>query len=542
MENEYILELNHIEKEYFGNKVLKDVSFKVKPGEILALIGENGAGKSTIMNILFGMPVIHETGGYKGDVLIDGKKVNFHSPNDAMHAGLGMVHQEFMLIDSYNVTDNVKLNREQTKANPMSLVFGKSWATIDDKKNISETKSTLERLNLNLSENAVVGNLPVGYKQFVEIARELDKSHTKLIILDEPTAVLTENESAQFLKCVRDVADNGIAVIFISHRLDEIMNVSNRVVILKDGELVGDSPISQMTAIKMSKLMVGREVEILNAVHEVETVERPTIIEYRDFSVNMPSEQCKHIDLDIKQGEIIGIAGLAGHGKMSLATGIMGLFNSVGKVFYKGKELDVKNTQKTITEGIVFVSEDRRGTGLLMDESIERNITVEAMRINGKFLKSIGPLKVYDKKEAVKQANNYIEDLSIRCTGYKQAVRRLSGGNQQKVCLARALVMDAEVLFVSEPTRGIDIGAKKLILDLLLSLNKNYGKTIIVTSSELAELQSICERIVVITEGKVAGILKPSDESYKFGLLMSGAKLEDHAHEEHEQLETEGRV
>ena len=527
MSSDYILEMKNIGKEYFGNRVLNNVSFNVKKGEILAIAGENGAGKSTIMNILFGMPIINETGGYEGEVILDGKKVMFGSPDDAMKEGIGMVHQEFMLIDSYNVTDNVKLNRERLKKNPISTVLGKSFDTVDNKKNQSDTKQTLERLDIPLSEKAIIAGLPVGYKQFVEIARELDKSSTKLIILDEPTAVLTESEAAQFLKCVRDVAAKGISIIFISHRLDEIMVNANRVVVLKDGELVTQSDVSEMTAIKISKLMVGREVEILNAGHADEILGRENIIEYKDFSVNMPSEKCKNINLDIKQGEIIGIAGLAGHGKMSLATGIMGLYSSTGKVFFKGKELDVKNTAKTIEEGIVFVSEDRRGIGLLMDDSIEHNIIIEALRVKRKFLKQVGPLKLYNKKEAVEVANKMISDLSIRCTGHKQNVRRLSGGNQQKVCLARALIMDADILFVSEPTRGIDIGAKKLILDLLLKINQEQGKTIIITSSELAELQSICERIVIITEGEIAGILKPNDEDYKYGLLMSGMKPEE---------------
>lgn len=222
MSSKYVLEMNHIEKDFFGNKVLKDVSIKVKPGEIVALIGENGAGKSTIMNVLFGMPAIHQTGGFKGEVLIDGEKVNIKSPVEAMKYGIGMVHQEFMLIDGYDVAENIKLNRENVKKTPLSMIFGKRLNLVDRISMHKESRATLDSLGIELSERTRVGSLPVGYKQFVEIARELDKKNIKLIVLDEPTAVLTEKEAEQFLKCVKEVSEKGISFIFISHKLDEV--------------------------------------------------------------------------------------------------------------------------------------------------------------------------------------------------------------------------------------------------------------------------------------------------------------------------------
>lgn len=527
MSSKYILEMNHIEKDFFGNKVLKDVSIKVKPGEIVALIGENGAGKSTIMNILFGMPAIQQTGGFKGSVLIDGEEVHIKSPIEAMKYGIGMVHQEFMLIDGYDVAENIKLNRENVKKTPASLVFGKRLDLVDRASMHKESRATLDSLGIELSDRTRVGSLPVGYKQFVEIARELDKKNTKLIVLDEPTAVLTETEAEQFLACVRSVAERGIAFIFISHKLDEVKNNTHHVFVLRDGEMVGDYHTADLSTVKMSQLMVGREVEILNREmgHEVENEE--ICLEFNHFGVSMPGEVARDVSFQVKKGEIFGIGGLAGHGKISIANGVMGLYPSKGEVKVHGKVLDVTKTKDTLDDGIAFVSEDRRGVGLMLDESIELNISIAALKTKDKFIVKKFGIPFYDKKGAVEYAKKMIKDLDIRCTGHAQPVKSLSGGNQQKVCIARALTLEPDILFVSEPTRGIDIGAKKMILDSLMKLNKEKGVTVIITSSELAELRSVCNRIAIVTEGRIAGILRPDDKDYKFGLLMSGSKLVD---------------
>lgn len=530
MDTKYVLEMNHIEKDFFGNKVLKDVSIKVKPSEIVGLIGENGAGKSTLMNILFGMPVIHQTGGYKGKVLIDGQEVNIKSPTEAMKYGLGMVHQEFMLIDGYNVAENIKLNRENLRKTFISNMFGKRLNLVDRVAMHKESRATLDSLGIDLNDKTRVGSLPVGYKQFVEIARELDKDKTKLIVLDEPTAVLTESEAEQFLACVRSVAEKGIAFIFISHKLDEIKNNTHHVFILRDGEMVGDYHTADLSIVKMSQLMVGREIEILNRdlVKDEEKKESSEIcLELNHFGVIMPGEVTQDISFQVKKGEIFGIGGLAGHGKISIANGIMGLYPSKGEVKIHGKVVDVSKTMEILKEGIAFVSEDRRRMGLMLDESIELNISIAALITKSRFVINKFGIPFYDKKGAKEYAERMIQELDIRCTGSDQLVKSLSGGNQQKVCIARALTLDPDILLVSEPTRGIDIGAKKTILDLLLKLNKEKGVTIIITSSELAELRSVCNRIAIISKGKVAGILHPKDKDYKFGLLMSGSSINE---------------
>ena len=522
MNNEYVLEMNHITKKYGDNRVLNDVTLNVKPGEILALIGENGAGKSTIMNILFGMPVIRMTGGFEGEIRFNGQPVSISSPIEAAKLGIGMVHQEFMLIDNFTVAENVKLNREIGVKTLVSRVLGREQELIDRKATERECKKTLDSLGVSLDAATRIKSLPVGYKQFVEIARELDKDNIRLLVLDEPTAVLSEQEADIFLDCVRGVAERGVAVIFISHRLEEIKKATQRLYILKDGEMVGEYATKDISVVRMSELMVGREVEIMAAKSvESDGNVRP-IIQLKNFSVDMPGEQVQGIDLDIYEGEILGIGGLSGHGKVGIANGVMGICPSEGEVFFDGKPLDVENTTQTLKNGIVFVSEDRRGSGLLLDRDIALNITVESLYIQKKFMKRFLGVPVQDTKASIEYANQMIKELDIRCTGYKQHVERLSGGNQQEVCMARALAMHPRVLFVSEPTRGIDIGAKKMILDYLLRLNQEEGVTIVITSSELAEIRSISNRIAIVTEGKIAGFLKPEDEDYKFGMLMSG--------------------
>ena len=408
-------------------------------------------------------------------------------------------------------------------------VFGKNLETLDMKAMSADARRALDNVGMSIDEYTLVAGLPVGYMQFVEIARELDKKNIKLIVLDEPTAVLTEKEAEQFLECVKKVAEKGIAFIFISHKLDEVKRYTHHTFVLRDGEMVGDYDTAELSTIKMSELMVGRKVEILNRDITEESADenQKACLELEHFGVSMPGEVARDITFSVKKGEIFGIGGLAGHGKISIANGIMGLYPSKGSVKIHGKTMNVAKTNDTLNEGIAFVSEDRRGVGLMLDESIELNISIAALKTKNRFITKKFGIPFYDKKGAIEYAKKMIEELDIRCTGYAQPVKSLSGGNQQKVCIARALTLEPDILFVSEPTRGIDIGAKKMILDSLLKLNKEKGVTVIITSSELAELRSVCNRIAIITEGKVAGILRSDEDDYKFGLLMSGSKVED---------------
>lgn len=528
MSSEYVLEMQNISKQYAGNPVLKNVSIKVRPGEILALVGENGAGKSTLMNILFGMPVIHSTGGFEGNIIFEGTPVDISNPLVAMKYGIGMVHQEFMLIDGYEINENVKINRENLRKGLVSRVFGDKVATLDRKAMKADTSKTLDELGLDLDPSLNTGSLSVGYKQFIEIARELDKTNIKLIVLDEPTAVLTEDEAEKFLQCVKSVSEKGISFIFISHRLKEVKKFSDNLVVLRDGELVAEYSTKDVPLEKISELMIGHSVEF-GQIESDRKLPDDIVLELKDFAVDMPGEVLKEASIKIRKGEVFGIAGLAGHGKAAISNGIIGLYPSSGEVFLNGERINPSDTLTTLRKNVAFVSEDRRGVGLLLDESIETNTVITSLRVKNRFLKNRLGISFYDGKAARKFTEGMIERFDVRCTGPDQPVGRLSGGNQQKVCMARAVAFEPDVLLVSEPTRGIDVGAKKRILDTLVELNRNNGTTVVVTSSELAELRSICDRIAVVSSGRIVGILKPYDEGYKFGLYMSGIVEEGEA-------------
>lgn len=524
MSDNFVLKMNNIGKSYYGTRVLKDINLAVKPGEIHGIVGENGAGKSTLMNILFGMSVIHSTGGYDGEILIEGEKTDILTPQDAMKHGIGMVHQEFMLLPNYTLTENIKLNREDLKSSPFGKVFGRNLDLLDFPKMNKDARKALDTLNINIEEYVTVAGLPVGYMQFAEIAREIDKSNLKLLVFDEPTAVLTESEASRLLDAMETIAKKGIAILFITHRLDEIMQVCDNVTVLRDGSHVTTKPKKATNVYELAELMVGSQVEKLSRKSTQSSKQKEVILKTKDLVVNMPGERVKGIDLDVYKGEILGIGGLAGQGKIGLANGIMGLYPTTGSVTIDGKELPLNSPKQSMAYGLAYVSEDRRGVGLLLDSSIELNIVVNALQNQGEFLKKFGPFSIMDKKRIRDHALKMIKELDIRCTGPTQIVRRLSGGNQQKVCIARALTMNPGILFVSEPTRGIDVGAKRLVLQTLVELNQELGMTIVMTSSELGELRGVCDRIAIVTDGKVAGILQPDDSDVNFGLLMSGQK------------------
>ena len=473
--------MRSIKKDFFGNQVLTDISFTLREGEVLGLVGENGAGKSTLMKILFGMDVIRETGGYGGDVLINGEKVTFNTPFDALAAGIGMVHQEFSLIPGFTATENILLNREPQKKNVISEVFGSRLNTLDYKEMDRSAAAAIEKMGVHIDANMVISDMPVGHKQFTEIARELSKEHLKLLILDEPTAVLTEKEAAALLDSIRSMSARGIAVIFITHRLQEILDVCDKVIVMRDGHVVKDTPAKETNVSDITRWMVGRSVELSAAQDVVDHSGARTIMSIRKLWVDMPGEIVRNVDLDIREGEILGIGGLAGQGKLGIPNGVMGLY-----------------------------------------EALEWNIAFPAMQIHDKFLKSLfgGLVKWRDEKAIRAVTDRYIDELKIKCTSSKQKAKELSGGNQQKVCLAKAFALEPKFLFVSEPTRGIDVGAKSLVLDALKRFNRESGITVVMISSELEELRMTCDRIAIVSGGRIAGILPATESSEAFGMLM----------------------
>ena len=465
-----LLEMKNIKKDFFGNQVLSDINLTLHAGEVLGLCGENGAGKSTLMKILFGMDVIRETGGYGGDVLIDGQKVTFNSPFDALAAGIGMVHQEFSLIPGFTATENILLNREPQKKNVVSQVFGQRMNTLDYNEMNGRAQNAIEKMGFSIDSAMVINQMPVGHKQFTEIARELSKDNLKLLILDEPTAVLTEKEAEALLQSIRGMAAQGIAIIFITHRLHEILAVCDKVVVMRDGFVVSDMPAKETSVSDITR--------------------------------------------------ILGIGGLAGQGKLGIPNGIMGLYEAGGTVEFEGREIPLNNPRSCLDASLAFVSEDRRGVGLLLDETLEWNVAFPAMQVQNRFLKKIGPFTWRDEKAIGEVTKQYIDELAIKCTSSQQKARELSGGNQQKICLAKAFALSPKFLFVSEPTRGIDVGAKALVLEALKKFNRESGVTVVMISSELEELRMVCDRIAIVSGGKIAGILPATDASEDFGMLM----------------------
>ena len=504
---EYVLEMKHITKRYGENTVLSDVSLSVKPGEIHALLGENGAGKSTLMNTLFGMPVIHSTGGFEGEVCLNGETVHVLSPYDAMEKGIGMVHQEFMLLPGFTIMENIKLNREITRPNLVSRVLGKNLETLDVKAMAADARKALDSVGMTIDEFTMVAGLPVGYMQFVEIAREIDKTGIKLLVFDEPTAVLTESEASQLIKVMKDISRRGIAIIFITHRLDEVMAAADNITILRDGKLVAVRETKDTSVTELAELMVGRKGESVVEMEQRTAPQDKVAMRIEDLQVDMPGETVRGVSLDIYEGEILGIGGLAGQGKLGIPNGVMSLYDVSGKVEFFGQELKLGDTKAALNAG-------------------------NAMQIKDEYLLKMGPIRLKNAKSIREEAEEMIRELDIRCFGPTQAVGTLSGGNQQKVCIARALCIGPKFLFVSEPTRGIDIGAKKLVLETLVKLNRERGMTVVIVSSELQELRSISDRIAIVSEGKLVDILSPHASEGDFGLAMSGIKPSEHRSKE----------
>ncbi|MGE5423011.1 MAG: sugar ABC transporter ATP-binding protein [Ignavibacteriales bacterium] len=521
-----ILKLNGITKHYGKNEVLSSVDFQVQAGEIHGLVGENGAGKSTLLKILLGSAEISHSGGYEGEVYVNGRLMHISSPAEAARLGIGMVHQEFALIPDMNLVENVMIGRE--KLNQLARhMLGSDLALIDWQQNEDEATKVLQSLGISMDTKTKAAAIPVSVKQFVELAREISRDHLKLLILDEPTAALGEDEATRLLDAVKGLAERGIGIILVSHRLEEVMAYCDRVTVLRDGRVTaafsrqeGDYSVAEI-----ARFMLGKSVTTVKT--KPRTIPQEPILCFQDFSVAMPGEQLAGLNLAVYRGEILGLAGLFGHGKTAIGNGMMGLYPTSGQVFMDNELLDTNDAGAIIARGVFFLHEERRRTGLLLDQSVADNVVFAAVQRKNRFLKRfpIGPLRLVDRKQVGRYTKEAIERFDIRCQGIRQPVRFLSGGNQQKVCLTRALALEPRVLLVNEPTRGIDIGAKEMILDALVQINREVGTTIICASSELSELRRIADRIVVLYEGRVLGIFPPDAPDMEFALSFAGKRL-----------------
>ena len=491
---EYILEMNHIVKEFSGVRALDDVNFKVRQGEIMAICGENGAGKSTLMNVLSG---VYPFGEYSGDIVYRGETCKFHSIRDSEKKGIVIIHQELALSPYLSIAENVFIGNER-KHNGM----------IDWTETRREAQKLLERVGLGHENvNVPVNSLGVGKQQLIEIAKALGKE-ADLLILDEPTAALNDQESKQLLDLMLQLKEQGMTCIIISHKLNEISYVADSITIIRDGHTIetlqkGKDDFSEERIIKG---MVGRE--LTNRYPKREGCKVGNVIfEVKDWNVFHPDDAnrqiLKNINLKVRAGEVVGLAGLMGAGRTELAMSLFGRAYGQkfsGEVYINGQKVELRSVRDAINHKLAYVSEDRKTYGLVLIDSIKFNMTLSALR---KFFSSKGV--VDQNKEAVK-AEEYRHRINVKTNSVEQAVGSLSGGNQQKVLFSRWLQAQPKVLMVDEPTSGVDVGAKYEIYTVINELAKT-GKAVIIISSEMPEIIGTCDRTYVLNEGEIAGEL-----------------------------------
>lgn len=489
------IEMKGIDKAFGSAKVLKNAEFSINSGEIHALMGENGAGKSTLMKILTGVYTKDN-----GSIFIDGKEIEFNHPKEAEKAGIVFIHQELNVLPHLTVEQNLFLGKE----------IKNKFGALDTKKMKEESSTILKKLGVvDIDPNQVLGELSIGKQQMVEIAKAL-MVDTKFLIMDEPTAALTPRETEALFKVVRSLKEKGVAMIYISHRMEEIFDLCEKITILRDGEYVGTKNICDTDMNDVVKMMIGREIG--ERFPKVETSIGETVLK----TVNLTKNGAfKDISFEVKAGEILGVSGLMGAGRTEIMQAIFGnLAIDDGHIELNGEKIIVKNPLHAIKLGIGFITEDRKTEGLLLDNSIRENISIANLqRISNKF----GVINSQAEKEL---SNKGSEDFKIRCTGIEQICGGLSGGNQQKVVFAKWVATNPKVLILDEPTRGVDIGAKKEIYNIINQLVLK-GVAVILVSSELPEVLGMSDRVMVIHEGKLSGILDAKEATQEKVMILS---------------------
>lgn len=499
--SDIILEMKHITKEFSGVKALDDVNLKVKRGEIHALCGENGAGKSTLMNVLSG---VYPYGTYKGDIVYNGETCQFHKIKDSESKGIVIIHQELALSPYLSIAENVFMSNEQTK---MKGVI--DWKTTRLKSREMLAKVGLENENV----DAPINSLGVGKQQLVEIAKALGKK-VDLLILDEPTAALNDEESAQLLEIMLNLKKQGVTCIIISHKLNEISYVADSITIIRDGQTIEtlQKGVDEFSEDRIIKGMVGRE--LTNRYPErTDCPIGDVIFEVKDWNVFHPEDPhrqvLQNINIKVRAGEVVGLAGLMGAGRTEFAMSVFGHSYGQkisGKVFLHGKEVSTKTVRDAIKNKIAYTSEDRKTYGLVLIQDIKNNMTMAAL--NDYYSKN----GVVDKNKEILDAEEYRKKINVKTNSIHQSVGSLSGGNQQKVVLAKWMMTLPDILILDEPTRGIDVGAKYEIYCVINELAK-AGKAVVVISSEMPEVIGTCDRVYVLNEGHIAGELNKSELS-----------------------------
>lgn len=477
---EVLLRMEGINKSFPGVKALDNVSLTVKAGTVHALMGENGAGKSTLMKCLFGV-----YSKDSGNIYLEGREVNFKTSKEALENGVAMVHQELNQALKRNVMDNMWLGR-----------FPKisSWCPLTSEKKMYEaTKKVFEELEVNVDPKRIMSTMPVSQRQMVEIAKAVS-FNSKVIVFDEPTSSLTEEEVEHLFRIINMLRNRGCGIIYISHKMEEILRISDEVTIMRDGQWIATRPAKELTMNEIIRLMVGRE--LTNRYPEKDNVVGEPMLEVRGLTAEY--SKLRDVSFVAKRGEILGVAGLDGSGRTELLENIFGTATrKSGEIFVHGKPVANKNAKDSIANKFAMLTEERRATGIFAIRDIQANSTISSLRryLNGPFLS--------DKK--LSEATEWgIKAMSTKTPSQKTQIRSLSGGNQQKVILARWLLTEPDVLLLDEPTRGIDVGAKYEIYQLILNLAKE-GKTVIMVSSEMPELLGVCDRILVMSGGRLAG-------------------------------------
>ena len=488
--SEYKLELKGVCKSFPGVKALDNVQLSLRPGTVHALMGENGAGKSTLMKCLFGI--------YKmdaGEIYLDGEKITVNNPDEAMKYGIAMVHQELQPVPARTVAENLYLGRFPVKK------FG-PLQVIDHKKMYEDTAYWLKEVKMDFDPKALLGDLSIGQMQSVEIAKAVSHN-AKVVIFDEPTSSLSDNEVEALFRIMNDLRDKGVAMVYISHKMDEIKRIADDITIMRDGTYVGTWPASEMSTDDIITKMVGRE--LTNVYPDRKNTPGEVIMEVKHLS-SIHEKSFQDVSFTLRKGEILGFGGLVGAQRTELLEGVFGMRGiASGEIYIKGKKVNIKHPADAMKAGIGLITEDRRGNGIFGCLSIKDNVGVS---IYNKYLKAGF---VLDHKRINAVVDDSIKKLRIKTPNMQEHIGNLSGGNQQKVIIARWLANDPDILIMDEPTRGIDVGAKHEIYEIMNDLAAS-GKAIIMISSEMAELLGMSDRVYVMCNGKMRGELTEKDQ------------------------------
>lgn len=479
-----ILELQEMVKTFPGVKALNGANLNLYEGRVMALLGENGAGKSTLIKVM--------TGIYKrdsGKMTLYEEDVEFQGPRESQNAGIAIIHQELNLISNLTIAENIFLGREKTS-------FGK----IDWKGMYSDADKLLKKLKVKHSSKELVGNLSVGEQQMIEIAKAMSQN-AKIIVMDEPTDALTDKETESLFSVIRELIGENKSIVYISHRLKEIFEICDDVTIMRDGKFISEKEVKDITEDQIIESMVGRKLE--DQMPRVEVEPGPVSLEVK----NLKGDYVNNVSFTLHEGEILGVAGLMGSGRTELAKTIYGFYKMTsGSILIGGKKVKINSPEEGLKNKIAYVPEDRKKEGLILGLSVKENMSISSLE---KFESNLKTLNKNDEKDMV---DSYISRFNIKTPGMAQIIKNLSGGNQQKVAIAKALMTEPKILILDEPTRGVDVGAKKEIYDLINELKK-HGMSILMISSEMVEVIGLSDRIMVMHENSVTGVFTAEDAS-----------------------------